>query len=51
MWLPYQNAFQIAAVLVVLVVSLHRVEHRGDLERVLVGQPHAQAIVLRASCR
>ena len=29
MWLPYQNAFQIAAVLVVLVVTLHRVEHRG----------------------
>lgn len=29
MWLPYQNAFQIAAVLVVVVVSLHRVEHRG----------------------
>ena len=29
MWLPYQNAFEIAAVLVVFVVTLHRVEHRG----------------------
>jgi len=29
MWLPYENAFQIAAVLVVLVVALGRVEHRG----------------------
>ena len=30
MWLPYENAFQIAVVLVVFVVALHRVAQRPD---------------------
>ena len=46
MWLPYQNAFQIAVVLVVLVVALHRVDNRGVKIAVTTGTELAVVMVL-----
>jgi len=46
MWLPYQNAFQIAVVLVVLVVALHRVDIRGVKIAVTTGTELAVVMVL-----
>jgi PAP2 superfamily len=46
MWLPYQNAFQIAVVLVVLVIALHRVEQRGVKIAVTTARELALVMVL-----
>ena len=44
MWLPYQTAFQIAAVLVVLVIALHRIRGRGA--RIAIATARELAVVM-----
>ena len=44
MWLPYQTAFQIAVVLIVLVIALHRVRGRGV--RIAVTTARELAVVM-----
>src|SRR3954468_11960020 len=46
MWLPYEDAFEIAAVLVVLVVTLWRVERRSVRIAVTTARELALGMVL-----